>query len=95
MSHLKDFSEELSVYSDQILEIADCEEIELRIQLFLNEQNIVMTSSSDKMHRFFQNKRAKIQEERRRSQVKNNEEFTGKKGLKDYAKRNSLFLTKI
>jgi len=81
-------SAEPDVYSAENFESSSTEAIESRIIDWLKEENIVMTSSADKMQSFFQEKREKILNIRRKSagsEVKQG-------ALNDYAKRKSLFL---
>ena len=75
-------------YSAPDLSFTQPEPMEARIIDWLSNQNIAMTSCTDKMTLFFQQRREKIQEIRRKSGM--NEERQG--NLKDHAKRKSLFL---
>lgn len=97
-------SKEEEIYSTEILESKDYEvsEKEWKILDFLNENNIYITNSTDKMHNFFQGKRENVlllrkqlyldlEKQRRESDcssVKTNK-------LQEFAKRKSLFLEKL
>ena len=101
---LKDISEENDLYSSETQEPDELDEQEQRILSWLNENNVLMTNSSEKMYRFFQMKREKILEVRRQLRAhefspekheKQEDTSVKKTFLKDYAKRKSLFLLKI
>lgn len=102
---LKSFSEEADLYTSTTVDTeAPCEQ-ESRILSWLNQNNILLTNANEKMYKFFQSKREKVLEARRQLHAQN---FSPEKkdagacaieekkgGIKDFAKRKSLFLTKI
>lgn len=105
---LKSFSEDADLYTSTTIDTeAPCEQ-ESRILSWLNQNNIVLTNANEKMYKFFQSKREKVLEARRQLNAQNfspekkdyqekgscaMEEKRG--GIKDFAKRKSLFLNKI
>lgn len=109
-NNLKTFSDEENVYISAPNEIDQTNEQENRINTWLNEENIIMTNSSEKMYKFFQNKKAKLLASRRKiiaqnfspEHFENNEEISNgcksedKSGLlKNFAKRKNLFLNRL
>lgn len=81
-------SNEPELYTVESCDLSTTEPVEFRIVDWLKEENIVMTSSTDKMQAFFRQKREKIAEIRRKSALLDEKHGA----MNDYAKRKSLFL---